>query len=101
MNLYLQLPDCPSSQLPAELLRFYNDHYKEPPTAPVLRFLKHELVRKIWLRLLDENFMKAYKEGVVVRCGDGILRRLFLRLVVYSADYPEKYVPDILHIVPS
>ena len=51
--------------------------------------------------MVRDIVMKAYEEGVVVRCGDGILRRLFLRLVVYSADYPEKYVPAILPAVPS
>ncbi|KZP03324.1 hypothetical protein FIBSPDRAFT_1055351 [Athelia psychrophila] len=45
----------------------------------------------IWVLLLsDKEFMHAYKHGIVVECADGILRRLFPRLLTYSADYPEK-----------
>jgi hypothetical protein len=29
---------------------------------------------------------------VVVDCGDGIRRRVYFRIMTYSADYPEKYV---------
>lgn len=48
----------------------------------------------IWRLLLDDDFMEAYREGMLVQCGDGILRRLFPRFFTYSADYPEKYVPS-------
>jgi Plavaka transposase len=41
--------------------------------------------------LLDEEFMEAYRHGIVLRCADGILRRVFPRIFTYSADYPEKY----------
>ena len=47
-------------------------------------------MQAIWLLLMDEEFMEAYKHGMLVQCGDGILRRLFPRLFSYSADYPEK-----------
>ena len=43
------------------------------------------------LLLLDERFMDAYKNGILVECGDGVVRRLFPRILTYSADYPEKY----------
>ena len=36
--------------------------------------------------------MKAYKFGILILCADGILRRVFPRIFIYSADYPEKYV---------
>ena len=39
---------------------------------------------------MDDDFVKAYTEGIVVTCGDGIKRRLFLRFFTYSADYMEK-----------
>lgn len=52
---------------------------------------KRELMHAIWVLLLsDKDFMHAYKHGIVVECVDGILRRLFPRLLTYSADYPEK-----------
>ena len=46
----------------------------------------------VWGLLLDEKFMDAYKNGIVVRCGDGITHRVFPRFFSYSADYPEKWV---------
>jgi hypothetical protein len=53
--------------------------------------VKHELVHAILQMLLsDPAFLNAYKNGIVVRCTDGVLRRIFLRLFTYSADYPER-----------
>jgi hypothetical protein len=49
-------------------------------------------MQAIWALLLDEDFMDAYKNGIIIRCGDGITRRVFPRFFTYSADYPEKYV---------
>ena len=77
-------------QLPAALLQYYEHVHGVPPTADVIRFLKHELAQQIWLLLLDERFMAAFRDGILVLCGDGILRRLFLRIIIYTADYPEK-----------
>jgi hypothetical protein len=48
-------------------------------------------MQKIWLLLLDDDFMHAYQHGIVLLCGDGVKRRLFPRFFTYSADYPEKY----------
>ena len=59
----------------------------------MIRLLKHDLIRQIWLLLLDDDFMKAYEFGILILCADGILRRVFPRIFIYSADYPEKYVP--------
>ena len=60
------------------------------PTAETLKFCKRELFCRIWLMLLDEKFMAAYRDGILLKCGDGIVRRLFPRFFTYSADYPEK-----------
>lgn len=49
-------------------------------------------MQSIWLFLLDDEFMYAYVHGVVVLCGDGITRHLFPHILIYAADYPEKYV---------
>ena len=61
-----------------------------PPTTDVISFLKHELMPQIWLRLLDKKFMDAWVNGIVIKCGDGITRRIFFRFFIYAADYPEK-----------
>ena len=79
-------------QLPDGLFATYQDIYEEPPTMAVIQFLKHELVKQVWLLLLDDDFLRAYKHGILILCGDGILRRVFPRVFFYSTDYPEKYV---------
>ncbi|KAI0739141.1 hypothetical protein C8Q80DRAFT_232993 [Daedaleopsis nitida] len=68
----------------------YEREYLKPPTKEVLRFCRRELFCRIWLLLMDDKFMKAYKEGIIVMCGDGVKRRLFLRILTYAADYMEK-----------
>ena len=79
-------------QLPANLFQYYNDCYGERPSEAVIRLIKHDLVRQVWLLLLDDDFMKAYQYGLLILCTDGILRRVFPRIFLYSADYPEKCV---------
>ncbi|GLB33254.1 hypothetical protein LshimejAT787_0101380 [Lyophyllum shimeji] len=59
-------------------------------SAATLTHLKRELMHAIWLLLLDPEFMHAYVHGIVVKCADGVTRRLFPRFFTYSADYPEK-----------
>ncbi|PIL29093.1 hypothetical protein GSI_09141 [Ganoderma sinense ZZ0214-1] len=76
--------------LPAGLFTTYRDTYNVPPSEVIIRFLKHELVHKIWLLLLDKEFMNAYEFGILILCGDGIWRQVFPRIFFYSADYPEK-----------
>jgi hypothetical protein len=44
----------------------------------------------VWKYLLDDDFMHAYKYGMVIKCIDGIERRVYPRIFTYSADYPEK-----------
>jgi len=53
-------------------------------------------MQAVWKHLLDEEFRHAYKYGMVVRCSDGVERRVFPRIFTYSADYPEKYVLHLL-----
>jgi hypothetical protein len=51
---------------------------------------RRELMHGVWRFLLDEAFIHAYKYGMVVKCVDGIERRVYPRFFTYSADYPEK-----------
>jgi hypothetical protein len=51
---------------------------------------RRELMHGVWKFLLDEDFIHAYRYGMVVKCADGIKRRLYPRFFTYSADYPEK-----------
>ena len=43
-----------------------------------------------WDVLIDDEFVAAYKEGITIRCADGVERRFYPRIFTYSADYPEK-----------
>jgi len=42
--------------------------------------------------MLDDDFVMAYKDGLVCEFVDGVFRRAFFRFVIHSSDYPEKYV---------
>jgi hypothetical protein len=53
---------------------------------------KRELFHGCWDILLDDEFVHAYEHGILILCADGITRRLFPRIFVYCADYPEKLV---------
>lgn len=54
---------------------------------------RRDLFQACWKHLLDADFIQAYRHGMVLRCPDGILRRVFPRIFTYSADYPEKCAP--------
>jgi hypothetical protein len=47
-------------------------------------------MQAVWRLLLDDEFLEAYTHGLVIKCVDGITRRVFPRIFTYSADYPEK-----------
>jgi hypothetical protein len=49
-----------------------------------------ELTHAQWLILLDDDFLHAFKHGIVIECCDGKCRRFYPRIFTYSADYPEK-----------
>lgn len=47
-------------------------------------------MQAIWNLLLNDKFVEAYRNGLVIICFDGVTRRVFPRFYTYSADYPEK-----------
>ena len=47
-------------------------------------------MHEVWKVLLDDEFLEAYMYGIVIKCVDGIERRVYPRIFTYSADYPEK-----------
>ncbi|KAG9046272.1 hypothetical protein FS837_004730 [Tulasnella sp. UAMH 9824] len=59
---------------------------------PVITHCHHELMHTIWRIILDDDFVEAWRHGIVLTCADGIQRRFYPRIFTYSADYPEKYV---------
>jgi len=61
--------------------------------APSAAFMTHcarELMHAQWSILLDDEFLEAWKHGIVITCSDGVTRRFYPRIFTYSADYPEK-----------
>ncbi|KAJ7661178.1 hypothetical protein B0H17DRAFT_1212295 [Mycena rosella] len=56
----------------------------------ILTHCRRELMHAVWKHLLDDEFLHAYKFGIVIRYSDGIEQRVYPRLFTYSADYPEK-----------
>ncbi len=65
-----------------------------PASKEILTLLKRDLMQAVWSLLLNDDFLQAYKDGIVVLCGDGKKRRIFPRIFTYSADYPEQYIPS-------
>jgi len=56
----------------------------------VVAHCKRELFHAVWRILIDDDFIDAYENGIVIKCYDGVYRRVFPRIFTYSADYPEK-----------
>jgi len=56
----------------------------------ILTHCRRELMHGVWKILLDDDFLHAYKYGIVIKCHDGVERRVYPRIFTYSADYPEK-----------
>ncbi|EIW80602.1 hypothetical protein CONPUDRAFT_56708 [Coniophora puteana RWD-64-598 SS2] len=69
----------------------YTGIFGKPPTKDVHTHLKRELVHAVWRLLLqDDDFKRAYDQGLLTKCSDDIIRRAFIRFFTYGADYPEK-----------
>ncbi|KAF8547219.1 hypothetical protein OG21DRAFT_1425255, partial [Imleria badia] len=77
-------------KLPDQLQDFYTKMFSTSATAAVLTHCKRELMQAMWFFLLNSDFVDAYENGIVIKCLDGILHRVFLWLFTYAADYPEK-----------
>ncbi|KAJ3882463.1 hypothetical protein F5051DRAFT_494399 [Lentinula edodes] len=68
-----------------------NFHVKwKTQKASILTHCRRELMHSVWKFLLTDDFIHAYRYGIVIECGDGVKRRIYPRFFTYSADYPEK-----------
>ena len=61
------------------------------PSDALVTHCRRELLQAQWELLLDDEFITAYKHGIVIECYDAIWRRFYPRIFTYSADYKEKY----------
>ena len=68
----------------------YLTHGDKAATRALLGHLRRECHNGTVDIMIDEDFLHAYEHGIVIECADGIVRRIFPRFFVYSADYPEK-----------
>jgi hypothetical protein len=59
-------------------------------TADMQAHVKREIFNACLAILLDDDFVRAYREGMKIVCSDGVERRVYPRIPTYSADYPEK-----------
>ncbi|KAF8074943.1 hypothetical protein FPV67DRAFT_1408331 [Lyophyllum atratum] len=56
----------------------------------LLKHLHREVFHAQWQILLDDDFIYAWRHGILISCSDGVTRRIYPRIFTYSADYPEK-----------
>lgn len=78
--------------LPDTIKEFYQKHYKRDPSAEMLTHLGRELTHGVLRLILGGTVADAHKNPRRVRCGDNVLRRWLLRLLLHSADYKEKSI---------
>lgn len=62
------------------------------PSKQFMTHCRRELLHAQWEILLDDDFLEAYKHGIVIECCDGTKFRFYPRILTYSADYPEKVI---------
>ena len=57
-----------------------------------MTFCHRELIHAQWKILIEDDFIEAWKHGIVIICCDGVTRRFYPHIFTHSGDYPEKYV---------
>jgi hypothetical protein len=88
-SLYHQLMNL--FKLPDSFKDFAAEHTGgKGPNRVFMTHCHREVFHKQWEILLDNEFIEAYRHGIVIKCCDGVTRRFFPRIFTYSADYPEK-----------
>ncbi|KAG9093641.1 hypothetical protein FRC06_011426, partial [Ceratobasidium sp. 370] len=90
LNTCYPVVHIPTFRLPNKVKEQITKMHSKAPTDALVTHLQHELMHAIWVALLDDEFVKAWRTGVVVDHMDGICRHVFPRILTYSADYPEK-----------
>ncbi|KIK10501.1 hypothetical protein PISMIDRAFT_72296, partial [Pisolithus microcarpus 441] len=77
--------------LPDEFKDFLTEQFGgKYPGEVLLTHCNREFFHEQWKKLLDDDFIEAYKHGMAIMCCDGIKRRFYPQIFTYSANYPEK-----------
>lgn len=92
LSLFVVLRLIWLDQLSDQIQDFCEEQFGKPATSHILSHIRRELLHEVWKILLDAEFTRAYTDGFNVEFADGKVRRVFPRILTYSADYPEKYV---------
>jgi hypothetical protein len=80
-------------QLPDAFQDFASERFGgKRPSKAFMTHCRREVLHAQWNILLDDDFIAAYKHGIVVYCCDDIARRFYPRFFTYSGDYKEKCV---------
>ncbi|EGO24774.1 hypothetical protein SERLADRAFT_370017 [Serpula lacrymans var. lacrymans S7.9] len=86
-------PGCKLERVIAGLM-FWSDstHLANFGTAKssIIMHCRRKLFHAVWQLFLDDEFLHAYNCGIVLKCSDGVQRRVYPCLFTYSVDYPEK-----------
>ena len=61
-------------QLSDKIQEFCIAKFGKPATSHVLSHLRRELIHEVWNTLLDDEFMKAYTDGLLMEFADGKIR---------------------------
>ncbi|KAJ4493206.1 hypothetical protein C8R41DRAFT_764823 [Lentinula lateritia] len=87
VNHLAYIPSIPDS-IKHEISMFHTKWKTQ--SKEIITHCSRELYHAIWRYLLDDEFIHAYRYGIVIKCFDGVERRIYPRFFTYSADYPEK-----------
>ncbi|TCD70859.1 hypothetical protein EIP91_001167 [Steccherinum ochraceum] len=77
-------------KLPDKIRDFFSALTGKSLSDDAQTLCRRDLMHSVWRLLLDADFRHAYVHGIIIKCTDGITRRVYPRLFTYSADYPEK-----------
>ncbi|KAL5537155.1 hypothetical protein ACEPAF_978 [Sanghuangporus sanghuang] len=77
--------------LPASIQDEYKNIFGRGASAELFTYLRRQLMQAILsLVIFQPEFLEVYTTGVQFRCSDNVTHRLFPRIMIYSADYPER-----------
>ena len=79
-------------QLPESIKQLQSSITNKKNNYDLLTLCKWDLFHAVWRTIFDDEFIEAYKNGIVIKCFDRVtsLRRVYSKNFTYLADYLEK-----------
>ncbi|EGN99947.1 hypothetical protein SERLA73DRAFT_53415, partial [Serpula lacrymans var. lacrymans S7.3] len=83
---------APVERVPDQIQDFITKKgtHRKSHYSPLLTHCRRELFLAVWQSFLDDEFLHAYKHGIVLKCSNGVVHCIYPCVFTYSADYPEK-----------